>query len=326
MSRPHFKVDEIPSLSGKVAIVTGASAGIGRESAFHLARKGAQVILAVRSKSRGDETAAWIKSQVPDANVEVAILDLASLASVKEFADAFIGRGLPLSILMNNAGISFMKFSLTVDGYENQWQSNHLGHFYLTLLLLPVLQRTATKSAPVAIHNVSSLSAWDSYEGGILSEEKIVDPTAYSASKAYGQSKLAQIGFTRELAQRLGPDANVVVTACHPGTMIRTEITAKVDVSPIMNALAQTISWFIGPTVPQGALTQLYLSTFPLFPELVEKNPIPNGSFFSYICKHYPLKPTTWPGNVELPGRVWDLSVGQIRKAGFTVPEVASKL
>ncbi|KXS12847.1 retinol dehydrogenase 14 [Gonapodya prolifera JEL478] len=326
MSRPNFTVDEIPSLSGKVAIVTGASAGIGRESAYQLARKGAYVILAVRTKSRGDETAAWIKSQVPDANVEVAILDLASLTSVREFADGFIARGLPLSILMNNAGIWFVKFSLTVDGYENQWQSNHLGHFYLTLLLLPVLQRTATKSAPVAIHNVSSLGAFNNYEEGILSEGKMVDPSAYSTPKAYGQSKLAQIGFTRELAQRLGPDTNVVVTACHPGTFIRTEITAKVDINPIINFITQTISWFSGPTVAQGALTQLYLSTFPLFPELVEKNPILNGSFFCYICKQYPLEPTTWPGNVEIPGRVWDLSVSQIKKAGFTVPEVASKL
>ncbi|KAJ3335582.1 Short-chain dehydrogenase/reductase 2b [Gonapodya sp. JEL0774] len=104
MSKPDFKVDDIPDLTGKVAIVTGASAGIGKESVLQLAKKNCHVILAVRSLSKGEDVAQEIRMQAPESKIEVASLDLADLASVKKFADEFMAKGLPLHILMNNAG------------------------------------------------------------------------------------------------------------------------------------------------------------------------------------------------------------------------------
>ncbi|CAK8999669.1 unnamed protein product [Durusdinium trenchii] len=154
---PAWDVKDMPDLSGKVAIITGPTVGgIGFESAAEMAKKGAQVILAGRSEAKGNEALKLLLQRIPHAKAEFMKLDLGSLQSVKDFADQFGARNLPLHILLNNAGVMANPFTLTVDGLESQFGTNHIGHFLLTKLLLPHLEA----SAPSRIVTVSSAAAF----------------------------------------------------------------------------------------------------------------------------------------------------------------------
>jgi len=168
---PGWRPSEIPDLTGKVAIVTGPTLkGLGYETSLELARKGAHVIMVGRSRTKGEKAVRELKKVLPDARAEFAELDLASLASVESFAKAFLRRQLPLHILVNNAGIMASFFMLTQDGLESQFATNHLGHFLLTRLLLPVLET----SAPARIVTLSSAAA---YFPGVFSQlAKILPP------------------------------------------------------------------------------------------------------------------------------------------------------
>src|SRR5579871_4364271 len=148
-----WTVEEIPDLSGKTVIITGANSGIGWEAALEFARKGAHTILACRSTERGQAAAERIRNVIPGASVETMWLDLASLASIREFADQFCGRGQALHLLCNNAGVTGIPYQTTVDGFEMQFGTNHLGHFALTGLLLARM----FESAPARVVTVSSM-------------------------------------------------------------------------------------------------------------------------------------------------------------------------
>ncbi|KXS20716.1 NAD(P)-binding protein [Gonapodya prolifera JEL478] len=324
-SYPGFSSKDIPDLTGKVAIVTGASAGLGFESVLQLAKHNCHVICIVRNEKKGQEALRKVRQKSENDKIELEVADLADLDAIKSFAEKFVARGLPLHILMNNAGITATKFNCTKDGFEMQWQTNHLAHFYLTLLLLPVLQKTATADTPVAIHNVSSIGAFAPYpkdQGGVLEIDDQVNPEIYHPMCAYGQSKLAQIAFTRELAHRLGPKSNVTVTVCHPGTLIRTEIARKSDYSCFFAHIVDLYSWCFGPSIEKGALTQLYLSTYPLFPELMTEHPIPNGSMFDYICQLKEIRPNSLAGSEEIRKRVWCISIEQLKSRGLLIADV----
>ena len=131
---------DIPTLTGKVAVITGANSGIGYEAAGILAQKGAHVVLAVRNESKGVKAAREIRSRLPTADLEVMVLDLASQASIHTFADAFVAKHDRLDLLINNAGVMAIPRRETADGFEMQLGTNHLGHFALTgLLLKPLL-------------------------------------------------------------------------------------------------------------------------------------------------------------------------------------------
>ncbi|GAB4815098.1 hypothetical protein N2152v2_002144 [Parachlorella kessleri] len=208
--------------NGHVCIVTGPTSGIGWETAFALAQRGAHVILACRSLSRGQalkesiEAAAKSSGQAhPD--VEVLQLDLSSLASIRRFSDAWKQRGRPLHILVNNAGIFSMSGprSETEDGFEAHMGTNHLGHFLLTLLLLPSLRDTARQAGrPGRVVNVSSklhfVGSLDTQDPQLLHR--------YSPLAAYSQSKLAQVLFAWELQRRTAGE--VVSVAVHPGEVL----------------------------------------------------------------------------------------------------------
>nr|CAG8589139.1 3291_t:CDS:2 [Entrophospora candida] len=148
----NFDFADIPDLSGKVAAVTGGNSGIGYVTCRELARKNAHVFILTRNIERGTTAVEKIKQETENQNIEFLQLDLQSLKSVKECAESFLARKLPLHILINNAAIVATKFSLTVDGIQDQFGVNHVGHFYLTKLLLPTLEA----SAPSRIVNVSS--------------------------------------------------------------------------------------------------------------------------------------------------------------------------
>jgi NAD(P)-dependent dehydrogenase (short-subunit alcohol dehydrogenase family) len=189
---------DLPSFAGRTVIVTGANSGLGEVTARELARVGAEVILAVRNTTKGDEAAAGMTG-----HVEVRKLDLQDLASVRAFADSVDG----VDVLINNAGIMAVPYAQTVDGFESQIGTNHLGHFALTNLLLPkITERVVTVSSMVHLLGYISLKDlnWKS--------------RPYSAWVAYGQSKLANLLFTKELQRRFDAAGSAVKAhAAHPG-------------------------------------------------------------------------------------------------------------
>ncbi len=194
-----FTTAQVPDLAGRTAVVTGANSGIGRAAATALAAHNARVVIAVRNTDKGDAAAAAMPG-----TTEVRRLDLASLASIKEFADAWDGE---ISLLINNAGVMIPPLSRTADGFEMQFGTNHLGHFALTNRLLPhVTGRVVTVSSTG--HRVGKIDFDD------LNWER----KPYRAWRAYGQSKLANLLFTAELARRLTEvGSSVQANAAHPG-------------------------------------------------------------------------------------------------------------
>ncbi|MCP5094557.1 MAG: SDR family NAD(P)-dependent oxidoreductase [Chloroflexi bacterium] len=202
----------MPDLAGKVIIVTGANSGIGFEAAKEFARKGAQTILACRSMDKAQVALAEIQAEIPNASAEIMQLDLASLASVRQFAAAFKEKYDELDVLVNNAGIMMVPYGTTEDGFERQFGTNHLGHFALTGLLLDLL--VSTPNARVV--NVSSTG----HRAGRMDFDNLmyVDGDGYSPMRAYGRSKLANLLFTYELQRRFtAAGINAIATAAHPG-------------------------------------------------------------------------------------------------------------
>lgn len=206
-----WTADNIGDQSGRVAIVTGSSSGIGYEAARVLANKNAEVILAVRNQVKGDAAVRKIKAQNQNADVKVMILDLASLKSVKSFAIEFKSKYKRLDLLINNAGVMIPPYSKTEDGFELQFGTNHLGHFALTAQLIDLLKQTENSR----IVNVSS--AAHKY-GNINLDDLNWEKRKYKAWTAYGDSKIANLYFTYELQNHLAKNGNhPIVTAAHPG-------------------------------------------------------------------------------------------------------------
>jgi NAD(P)-dependent dehydrogenase (short-subunit alcohol dehydrogenase family) len=194
-----FSTADLPDMSGRSVIVTGANSGIGAAAARALASAGARVVLAVRSLDKGRAAAATMPGET-----EVRELDLANLASVREFAAAWDGE---IDLLINNAGVMAPPLTRTADGFELQFGTNHLGHFALTNLLLEhVTGRVVTVSSTA--HRF----------GRIDFEDLNWERKPYNAWRAYGQSKLANLLFTAELQRRLtAAGSDVLATAAHPG-------------------------------------------------------------------------------------------------------------
>lgn len=207
----YWTAENIPDLTGKVAIVTGANSGIGYETAKELAAHGAETILACRSMNQGQEAIEAIQQEHTAASVALMHLDLADLESVRQFADDFMDKYDQLDILVNNAGVMALpKRYETEQGFEMQFGTNHLGHFALTGLLIDLILKTP-ESRVVTVSSAAHIIGRIRFDD--LQMEKSYDPTA-----AYGQSKLANLLFTYEL-QRLfeqsGDDSKSL--AAHPG-------------------------------------------------------------------------------------------------------------
>lgn len=199
---------DIPDQGGRTAVVTGANSGIGYVTARELARKGARVILACRSETRGTAAGHLLAAEVPGADIELARLDLGDLASVRQFAQTFSYDRLDL--LVNNAGVMALPYGTTVDGFETQFGVNHLGHFALTGLLLPVLLDTPGARVVTVSSTAHALANIDIDD---LNSER-----RYRRWIAYGRSKTANLLFTHELARRLAAHgSDVVAAAAHPG-------------------------------------------------------------------------------------------------------------
>ena len=210
-------------LNGKTVVITGGNTGIGLETAVDLAKRNARVILACRSVERGEKAAVEVRKRSKSDNVVFVQLDLASLDSVRRFADTVLQREPRIDVLVNNAGIMALpQRKETKEGFEMQFGVNHLGHFLLTNLLLDRI-----KEAPAGrIVNVSSVG----HRRGKMDFDDLNSVRSYSAFGAYGRSKLANVLFTRSLAKRLALEGtNTTANSLHPGG-VRTELGRNLSI------------------------------------------------------------------------------------------------
>ena len=242
-----WTADDIPDLSAKVIIVTGANSGIGYEAAKEFARKDARTILACRNLNKAQAAVAQIHAEIPNAPVEIMPLDLSSLQSVHKFADAFKAKYESLDVLVNNAGIMMVPYGITQDGFERQLGTNHLGHFALSGLLLDLIQ--STPGARVV--NVSSLA----HRGGEMDFDNLMfeGGQGYDRQAAYGRSKLANLLFTYELERKFkehGVDAMAV--AAHPGvsnTNLADHMPGVKILKPLFGGILQSAAMGALPTI-----------------------------------------------------------------------------
>ena len=275
-------------LDGKTVVITGGNAGIGTETAIDLAKRGAKVIIACRSKERGEKAVEEIRTESGSEAISLKILNLASFTSIKAFAADFIKTEPQLDILINNAGIMMCPFSKTEDGHETQFGVNHLGHFLLTNLLLDLLK----KSAPSRVVLVAS-SAHQFAKS--IDFDTLNDEESYSRMGTYAKSKVANILFGRELHKRLA-GTNVSVFSLHPGA-VNTELQRHV-VSGYGEYFASPLRFFF-KSAKQGAQTSIYCAV----QEGLEKH---SGEYFSDCA----VKATTALGNnMEVAKKLWDYSV-----------------
>ncbi|MDG2227187.1 MAG: oxidoreductase [Flavobacteriales bacterium] len=253
-----FNLDNIPSQKGKIAIVTGANSGLGKEITIGLAKKEIKVIMACRNKSKAESAKAEVLSQVNNADIEIMLLNLNSLKSVRNFSTIFLEKYDRLDLLIENAGIMVPPLSKTEDGFESQMGVNYFSHFLLTNLLYPLLN--STKGARIA--TTSSLA----HERGRINFDNLNAEKSYSKMGAYSQSKLACLMFAYELKKRLEKaGSNVIAVSSHPGvskTNLFTNIpkVAQFLMSPLLPifthlpkyAALPTLYAALGPDVKSG--------------------------------------------------------------------------
>jgi NAD(P)-dependent dehydrogenase (short-subunit alcohol dehydrogenase family) len=244
---------DIPDQTGRVVVITGANTGLGYETAAALAEHGAHVVLAVRNLDKGKDAAARIAAQSPHADVELQELDLTSLASIRSAAEQLRSAHDRIDVLINNAGVMWTPKSITSDGFELQFGTNHLGHFAFTGLLLDRL-------LPVAGSRVVTVSSFGHRIRAGIHFDDLQWERSYSRVGAYGQAKLANLLFTYELQRRLAPQGTTIAAAAHPGGS-RTQLyrNAPVLVRRVFNA----VELLVAQDAVTGALSILRAATDP---------------------------------------------------------------
>ncbi len=255
MAPSKWTAVDIPDQAGRVAVVTGANSGLGLVTARELARAGARVTLACRSAEKGEAAAGRIRSAVPDADVQPAVLDLAALESVRAFAAGVPER---VDLLINNAGVMAAPRRLTAEGFESQFGTNHLGHFAVTGLLLG---RLLSAPAPRVVTVSSTL-----HRRGKMNFDDLQGERKYSPWGAYGQSKLANLMFCFELQRRSTEAGTALLSmAAHPGYAATNLQFAATD-----RFYEKAFGWIgnrlIAQSADMGALPTLYAATVPDLP------------------------------------------------------------
>jgi len=291
---PHnWTTADIPDLTGKIAIVTGANSGLGYETSLALAQKGAHVVMACRNPQKAEDSKVEILKHAPNASIELAALDLSSLASIREFSAAFKAKHNKLDILINNAGLMAIPQSKTADGFESQIGVNHLGHFALTGLLLSHLL-----AAPGSrVVNVSS----QAHTAGKIKFDDLQSEKSYSRFGAYSQSKVANIFFTRELQKRLDhAGAPILSVVAHPG--VAATNLFSFGFGPL-NAIAKFFVGLFGQSAAMGALPQLYAAVAP---------DVQGAEYFGPRSgmKGYPgrVNPVPYALDEQVGARLWEVS------------------
>ncbi|HWM51839.1 MAG TPA: SDR family oxidoreductase [Thermoplasmata archaeon] len=270
------------NLEDRVFLVTGANSGIGKATALGLARLGGTVVMACRSATRGEAARQDVVRDSGNSRTYLEIVDLASEESTRSFAEEFKGKYPRLEVLINNAGVYTPHREVTPDGLERTFEVNYLSGFLLTHLLLDLLK----KSAPSRIVNVSS----SAHSGGTIHFDDLQGEQRYGGFGAYGQSKLAQVLFTRELARRL-EGTGVTVNACHPG-VIRTNLGMG-GTSAVVRFVRM---FFKGPE--KGAETPIYLSISPEVERVTGK----------YFANKHVREPSRAARDPDVARRLFDVS------------------
>ncbi|WP_299358490.1 SDR family oxidoreductase [Mucilaginibacter sp.] len=265
-------------------VITGATSGIGEATAFELAKKGHALYLLVRNVPKGEELKKRIIIETGNKNINIINCDLSDLASVAAAANQLKEKLFNINILINNAGGMFNDFILSKDGFEMTFALNHLGHFLLTTSLMPLLEKGHAR-----IINVSS----DMHKMGKPDFDSLQNPEKYSAMKAYGNSKLFNIYFTKSIAEKYG-DKGVTAYALHPG-IVKTNFNSKLKgFLKVFFSLATP--FMIAPE--KGAETSIYLATAP---KLETKNGL-------YFYKRKVTKTAPVANYVNARNQLWELS------------------
>jgi NAD(P)-dependent dehydrogenase (short-subunit alcohol dehydrogenase family) len=276
------------SWKSKTIVITGGTSGIGRATALGLAKLDSRLILVGRDAGRAEETVAEIRKATGRKDVEVVRGDFARLAEVRRVGDELLARTEAIHVLVNNAGVTMMKRTTTPDGFETTFAVNHLGYYLLTGLLLPRL-RAAGPGARIV--NVAS----DAHRWGPLDLDDLQNERAYKAMKVYGQSKTANILFTRELARRL-EGSGVSVNALHPGA-VATRLGR--GSGPLFDLLQRAISVFM-KSAEQGAETSIFLASAPEV----------EGVSGRYFADKREKQPQPHARDEALGRRLWEISEG----------------
>jgi NAD(P)-dependent dehydrogenase (short-subunit alcohol dehydrogenase family) len=289
-------------MEGKTVVVTGGSSGIGLETAASLAARGARVVLTARNADKGRAAVASLGQRLgADAQVQLVVFDLADLSSVRKGAAEVLEQAPRLDVLVNNAGVILSERAETVDGFEATFATNHLGPFLLTNLLLDRMKA----SAPSRVVTVAS-SAHSSARTGLPFDD-LQSERHYRAMRVYGQSKLANILFTLELARRLS-GTGVTANSLHPGT-VRTGYGRDGDARGLL-AFGITISspFFLSPA--RGASTSVYLAS----------SPDVEGVSGEYFVKCRPKQPRRWAQDPDAARRLWQVSEQLVGLAADEAP------
>jgi NAD(P)-dependent dehydrogenase (short-subunit alcohol dehydrogenase family) len=294
-----WTIADIPSQDGKTAIITGATGGLGFETALALAGAGATVVLTGRNDAKGQNAIQRIRGQFPNAKISYQTLDLASLASIADFAARFAAAHVSLDLLINNAGVMALpKRQTTADGFEMQFGTNYLGHYALTARLLPQLRR----GHQPRVVNLSSLA----HRSGAIDFDDLQGAKSYNRFKAYSQSKLAMLMFALELQRRSNAAGwGLLSNAAHPGYALTDLMANGPGTRSLMGQFGKILQPFASHSAAAGALPTLFAATSP------EAQP---GGYYGpnwfYELKGPPAPAKIMPRakDAAVAARLWDVS------------------
>ena len=300
MRRPGWTAQDVGDVSAATVLITGGNSGIGLEAGRILAGHGAQVILGCRNLEKGAAAVADITRDHPEAHVKVLELDLADLSSVEHASDRFLGEHDRLDVLCNNAGVMALPYRQTIDGFEMQFGTNHLGHFALTGRLLPGL---LAAPAPRVV-TVSSTA----HRIGRIELDNLDGSRRYEKWRAYGMSKLANLLFTLELQRRAREaGSTLLAAAAHPGYTTTNLQTAgpRMAGSRVRELASSAANFLVGQKPAMGALPTVYAAVAP---------DVRGGDFIGPRgpgeIRGYPVKvtPTRAARDPELAAQLWEAS------------------
>ena len=293
-----FNINHLDTQKGKIAIVTGANSGLGKEITIGLAKNEVKVIMACRNVKKAESTKTEIIKIIPTADIEIMELDLNSLTSVRSFAKSFCDKHKQLNFLIENAGIMIPPFKKTEDGFESQMGVNYFSHFLLTNLLMPTLNKT--KGARIATTSSKA------HESGEINFDNLNSEISYSKMGAYSQSKLACLMFAYELQRRLSNSgSDVIAVSAHPGI---SNTNLFDNIPKFVRILISPILPFFTHSPEKAALPMLYA---------VLGNDVKGGDYFG---------PTGFKGTKGKPGKVKSKPHAQDKEVAKRLWEVSEKL
>lgn len=300
----NWNTGDMPSLAGKIFLVTGANSGLGFGTSKELAKKGAKVIMTARNLQKGENAVAVIKSEVNNADLILKQLDLADLNAVEQFANEFKNEFQQLDVLINNAGVMMPnEREETKQGFELQFGTNHIGHFVLTSHLLPVLERTPNSRIVTLSSLVAKMSKADIYWDDLQWEK------SYDKMAAYAQSKLANMMFAVELQKRLAEKkSNTISVMAHPG------YTAT-NLQNNMGLQGKIMNFLFAQKLEMGILPTLRAATDPNVKGAQYYGPAKMGNWRGFPVLNDPNEAAL---NNQTTDRLWKVSE-QLSKVSFQI-------